>query len=485
MGFAFFNSLFNRFIMLLQYKMCNFALTNKFKIQKALVFFFFYRNYRMNKQKRFFLSLILFITFIGAGVAQQVGVNSPYGRYGYGLLSNRSIGAAESMGGISYGVRRGQSVNPGNPASYSAADSLNFTLEMGVSGQYSSLSDGVNTQDFKNGNFDYLTFQFPLLKNMGMSVGLLPYSKVGYDFGRDQILDDISYRETFYGSGGLSQIYGGIGYAPLEYLSVGANVSYLFGSISHSREIPIIGSGDALKRLVTNSFSVKNLKLDFGAQFTYPINTNDAITLGVIYTPKITTKTTIYPTDILYPQATNKPLPTDTLHNQSFDLPETYGIGFSYSTRNFLVGVDGTFQKWSDADYPDYLDNMTKDIRFNDKYSVNAGMEYVVDPVNRNFFKRIRLRSGVSYSNSYINTKVYDPSNGTYMGEAGYKEYGVNVGLGLPFRDMISGRISLVNLGFGYSRMAPERSYMIKEDMFKVSVNININELWFMKRRFD
>ena len=439
----------------------------------------------MNKQKRFFISLAVLFTLIGSGFAQQVGVNSPYGRYGYGLLSKPSLGATESMGGISYGIRRGSYINPGNPASYSAADSLNFTMEMGVSAQSSILSDGVNNQSFENANFDYLAFQFPVLKNIGASIGILPYSKVGYDFGRDRILDEISYRETFSGSGGLSQIYGGVGYAPFKYLSLGANVSYLFGSISHSRQLPAIGQGDAFSRLVSNTFSIKNMKLDFGAQFTYPINVNKSMTLGVVYTPKINNKTTVTPSDVIYSQSSSTALPVDTLYKQSFDLPETFGLGFSYSTRNMLVGIDGSFQRWGNANYPDYLDKMTSNTRFNDRYSVNMGVEYVADPVNRNFFKRLRLRGGLSYSNSYINTKVYDPSNDNNIGDAGYKEYGVNVGFGFPFRDMISGRISMVNLGLGYSRMEPEMDYMIKEDMFKVSLNININEFWFMKRKFD
>jgi hypothetical protein len=50
---------------------------------------------------------------------------------------------------------------------------------------------------------------------------------------------------------------------------------------------------------------------------------------------------------------------------------------------------------------------------------------------------------------------------------------------------MISQKISMVNLGFGYSLMQPDQKYMIKEEMFKVSINININEFWFFKRQFD
>lgn len=441
----------------------------------------------MNKQKRFLLSLIAFVTLIGTVAAQQVGVDSPYGRYGYGLLSKPALGATESMGGISYGVRRGSNINPGNPASYSAVDTLNFTMEMGVSGQYSKLSDGLNNQTFKNGNFDYLAFQFPVYKNVGMSIGLLPYSKVGYDFGRDILSEEISYRETFYGSGGLSKIYGGLAYAPIKYVSLGANVSYLFGSIRHTRDIPALGTEGALNRQVSNSFTIKNVMFDLGAQFTYPISNNRSMTLGVVYTPGVNNTTTLFETDRLYPSVDNKPLPSDTLYDQAFDLPATLGVGLSYTSTNWLVGIDGSLQQWSKMKYPDALDNMTLDTRFNDKYSVNLGAEYVADPVNRNFFKRMRLRGGLSYANSYTNSKVYDPSstNKGSLGEFGYKEYGVNVGFGFPFRDMISGRISMVNLGLGYSIMDPDNKFMIKEEMFKVSVNININEFWFFKRQFD
>ncbi|HKM45529.1 MAG TPA: hypothetical protein VJY12_08750 [Dysgonamonadaceae bacterium] len=440
----------------------------------------------MNKQKRFLLSLTLLISLVGTGIAQQVGVNSPYGRYGYGLLSNQSIGTSESMGGVSYGIRRGQNINFGNPASYSKADSLNFTIEMGVSGQYSMLSDGVGKQTFENGNFDYLAFQFLALKNLGVSVGVLPYSKVGYDFGRDIISQDLQYRETFSGTGGLSQIYGGVGYSPLEYLSIGANVSYLFGSITHSRNIPIIRqANDVLTRQVSNTFSIRDMKLDFGAQFTYPININESITLGVVYSPKKSMKSDIYPVDQLISQTTQSPVKTDTLYNQSFGLPETFGMGIGYKSNNLVVGVDGTFQRWGRTEYPQYLDSMTVDTRFNDRYGVNLGVEYVADPVHRNFFKRMRFRGGLSYSNSYMNTKVYDPTTESSLGTHGYKEYGVNIGFGLPFRDIISQKISMVNLGFGYSLMQPDQKYMIKEEMFKVSINININEFWFFKRQFD
>src|SRR5690554_7762949 len=140
-----------------------------------------YISIQMNIRKERLLLLFALLTITPVIFAQQVGSNSPYGRYGYGLLSNPSVGASDAMGGLSYGLRRSQHVNPGNPASYSELDSLTFIFDFGIPGHYARLNDGVNQQEFYNGNFDYVAIQFPLLRNMGASIGLLPYSKVGYN----------------------------------------------------------------------------------------------------------------------------------------------------------------------------------------------------------------------------------------------------------------------------------------------------------------
>jgi hypothetical protein len=123
--------------------------------------------------------------------------------------------------------------------------------------------------------------------------------------------------------------------------------------------------------------------------------------------------------------------------------------------------------------------------RFNNRYRIGAGAEYVIDPFSRDFFRRIRFRGGFSFANSYNNVNVYNPINNSNLGTGGFKEYGINIGFGLPFRDTYTGRVSLLNLGFGYSLLQPDKDFMIKEEMFKITINMNINEFWFFKRQFE
>jgi hypothetical protein len=135
--------------------------------------------------------------------------------------------------------------------------------------------------------------------------------------------------------------------------------------------------------------------------------------------------------------------------------------------------------------YPDKLDELTLDERYNNVFRLNAGVEYVADPYSPNFFKRVRVRGGFSYSNSYVNVNVFNPARTDQrMGIGSFKELGLNVGVGLPMHDMRTGYVSMVNIGFGYFRQQPDTDHMIKQDMFKVSVSMSINEFWFYKWQF-
>ena len=243
----------------------------------------------MNIKKKRFSLLIAFLTITLVIFSQQVGSNSPYGRYGYGVLSNPSIGASEAMGGISYGLRRSQSVNPGNPASYSELDSITFIFDMGVSGHFARMDDGINNRDFYNGNLDYVAMQFPIFKNVGASLGLLPYSKVGYNFGTSRSLSNIQYLETYRGTGGLSQVYAGIAWEPIKSVSVGANLAYLFGNFSHSR-VSTPFTSNALVSEGRHSYSIRDIKYDLGIQYQYVIDRTRSVTLGAVYSPEILSK---------------------------------------------------------------------------------------------------------------------------------------------------------------------------------------------------
>ena len=103
------------------------------------------------------------------------------------------------------------------------------------------------------------------------------------------------------------------------------------------------------------AYSIRDLKYDFGAQFTFPIDKASSLTVGAVYSPKLTSRADVYATEMMFLsdpytnpyQNPSEVLRDDTLSNQHFQLPTTYGLGATYSNTNLLVGVDGTFQQWN------------------------------------------------------------------------------------------------------------------------------------------
>ena len=446
----------------------------------------------MSIKIKHFALLIAFLATASVAFAQNTGTNSPYGRYGFGILSNPAIGASEAMGGISYGLRRSQGVNPGNPASFSALDTLTFIFDFGVSVQQARMSDGINQRNFFNGNLDYVAIQFPLWRNMGASVGLLPFSRVGYNFGAVRPYEATQFSEVYRGTGGLSRVYAGAAWELFDNFSVGANVSFLFGSFTHTRTgSPLIPN--ALVSQSRDFYSIRALRYDIGVQQTIPLSPNRWLTFGAVYTPRISTTSDVIESRMQFIsdpfqnpwQLPMDVFPSDTIRGASFQLPHQLGAGFTFNTNNLVVGLDGEIQLWDGLNYPDALDQLTRDSRFNNTFRLATGIEYVRNPIGQHFRERIRVRGGLSFGNSYTNVRVYNPQTFDFLGTGSFREYGATFGVGLPFRDFMSGRVSMINIGLSYTRKQPTREFMIAQDMFMISVNMNINELWFRQHRFQ
>ena len=125
-------------------------------------------------------------------------------------------------------------------------------------------------------------------------------------------------------------------------------------------------------------------------------------------------------------------------------------------------------------------DELSDSERFNNRWRYNVGAEYMIDPYDRSFFKKIKFRGGLNYSNSYLNV-----TEASTKKVEGYKEYGATLGFGFPIRDNLGGRVSYINLNFEYKKIKPQIKTMIAEEYFGVSLNVNINEFWFFRKKID
>ena len=428
----------------------------------------------MLKINKLLIASILIFTQLS--LAAQNNTNSPYTRFGYGELADRSFGAGRAMGGVGVGLRSPKQINPMNPASYSCMDSLTFLFDFGASGQLSWFDDGINKQNNVNGNVEYIALQFPIHKRLAMSVGLLPYSYVGYSFGAQRTNEaNLNYVETYNGSGGLNDLYVGLSIDVWKKrLSVGANFGYFFGNIKHE-QYSIVGTGNTYNANRSQNLEVRDLKMDFGVQYTHPISKTEEVTLGLTFSPKKRLHSTYTNTSVKYTDnGASEVISSDTLKNQAYDIPNSFGFGASYVKKDKLtLAADVLYETWGKAHF------YSSDNNFKNRVRVAAGGEFIPNAQNRNFFSRVRYRAGAHYSNSYlmINNENEDPA---YKGN-GYNEYGVSVGMGLPLID----NRSLINVSFEYTKINPSGKNMIDEQYFRFTVNYTFNEMWFWKKKVE
>ncbi|MGL5318499.1 MAG: hypothetical protein ACRC9Q_07390 [Bacteroidales bacterium] len=420
---------------------------------------------------------LAFALLSGISLFAQQTTLSPYTRYGYGNLYESSFGPSSAMGGVTYGIRSNSLINPGNPASYSTTDSTTFLFDVGVFAQtgsfYQANENGVGgTREQKtSGNFEYAAMQFPIIKNMGASIGIMPFSSVGYRFGTIQ--DIAGGVENIYeGSGGLSEVYAGLAYNFFNRVSLGVNASYLFGTITHSGGSYFTNS-QVNNSYVTNNFNIKALKTNVGLQYSQPIGKN-MLTIGAVYTPGISPKSEIHKYETTIGSNSGGAI-IDTIaldpNMNKFTIPQSFGVGASYKFKDkWLVAADYTYQDWQDAKYYGETDQLNR------RQKIAGGVEYLPSNDSRAFFKKLKYRFGGYYSDSYLKTNT----------GSGLEEFGLSAGVGIPIKSsyMMANK-SMINLSFEYINKRPTIGSLIKEDYFRVTLNMTFNEFWFFKRKLD
>ncbi|MDE6286747.1 MAG: hypothetical protein K2L99_07115, partial [Muribaculaceae bacterium] len=217
------------------------------------------------------------------GAAAQNGTMTPYSLHGYGILGDNATAAQRQMGGTGYAMNSGRQINVMNPASYARVDSMTFLFDMGMdlTNLWSSetTADGTrhSSSDF-GGGLDYITMQFPLTRGLGASIGLLPYSSVGYSFGSS--IDNGATSHS--GSGSINQFYAGVGYSPFRGFSLGVNVAYLFGNTYNDTYAVTSGGSTSL---FERTLHVSDWSLNAGVQYSFSVNRTDAISIGAVFTP--------------------------------------------------------------------------------------------------------------------------------------------------------------------------------------------------------
>ncbi|MDE6300796.1 MAG: hypothetical protein K2M19_03690 [Muribaculaceae bacterium] len=393
----------------------------------------------------------------------QNGTNTPYSRFGYGMLRDNVTSTQQSMGGVGLAMHSGRQINVMNPASYARIDSLTFLFDMGIdiSNQWRSDVDAkgvTRTEKHTGGGLNYITMQWPLGKRMGMSVGLLPYSAVGYAFG-SSIDNGYTNRQ---GSGSINELYVGVAGRIIGNLTLGVNVAYMFGSTVNDL-YAITSSGNT--SLYENELTVRDWHANAGIQYTQYFG-QDAFTLGLTFAPhkNFHGKIREYHYDVDADADENGAAEANevikTGHNYASAASYGAGLGWWHGQRIY-VEADFTYQPWSRAKFNGVAGS------FADRYKVNLGAQFT-PALRGSYGRRIQYRVGAFFNRDYI---VVSGNN--------VRQFGATCGVGLP----VPGFKSTVNIGLEYLHRQAYPSALVKENYLNITIGVNFNEMWFRKSR--
>ena len=433
----------------------------------------FDRN-KVQKMNRFLCCLAL-MAMSAMGAYAQSGTNSPYSQFGLGDLAPQSVGFNKGMGGVGYAFRKGNEVNPLNPASYSSVDSLSMIIDAGLSGQITNYDENGTTMSAKGGGFDYVTALFRMFKNVGVNVGIMPYSNIGYSYSSSTQLSEVNTTVPvkYEGNGGVHQLFIGAGWSVIKPLSIGFNLAYLWGEYERT----VTSTNTSINVLSRQySASVNSWKLDLGLQYDQPISKTDFITLGATFTPGHNLKSDPECKVVSRNTSIGKSDTTSYIINNVLDIPTTWGVGLAYRHGSILrVGADFQMQKWGSLLFPSMTANnnyVMKEGLLKDSYKLNAGAEWMPNPKSRKLLAHVRYRIGAGYTTPYYYIN----------GQDGPKDFHLSLGFGIPIMNVYNNR-SILNISAQWQRRSAEN--LITENTFRINIGLTFNERWFAKWKIE
>jgi hypothetical protein len=443
-----------------------------------------------------------FCLLIGFKLLAQTSTNSPYSRFGIGDPVSENFVASHSMGGLAAAFTDPYMTNLANPASLGNLQSTSF--EIGFETKKSNYSSMSEKASFWGGSLNYFSLAFPVLNpinrvldrkaldfNWGMSLSLLPLSRVNFSTSVDESLDGIGEAlKEYKGSGGTNKVMWGNGFKYKD-LYFGLKVGYLFGKINNERTIIFQDLMTPYHDYFRDDVSYRGFVWNAGLQYILELSPKEektdarfkkTITFG-LYGNSVTSMNTysnqFYARKgLFYSGLTDNfdASETDTLvHSTDFresgKLPSQFGFGILLKNgQKWMAGFNVETAGWSK------FENQTTLGKFSNTWTFSIGGEYTPEADSyRFYYKKIRYRAGLVVGKDP--RIIENRENQDQL-----SKFGLNLGFGLPI--VISRQASFINLGVEYGHLGGD--VPIKENFvaFNVGVTLN-NNLWFYKRKFN
>lgn len=379
-------------------------------------------------------------------------------------------------------------LNTQNPATLQQLESPIFNISL--QNEWLKLSNGQQTESVRSAKLNGFNYGFKAGEKTGFSFGLAPMTTTGYNVTQEVALtDSSSYSQIFDGKGGLNQASLRLGRNLINKndsltLSLGVEVSYVFGTIERNRKIEF---SDLTVHSTSRSERSTHSDLMFktGLQFSfYPIKTKPLkVSAGVVYTPATKINRKFEQLTQNYTSSGSFTTQKDTASYLSTDdgfvkLPAETNVGVALAWKdNWLFTANYVNRDWTKYEQESTI--TTSSTSFSSSSRIALGVSYTPE---KNIIFNSPIFNFVTYSIGAYSQKGYVQVNGNDL-----TEQGVTLGFNVPLRRSKSG--SSIQFGMEYGKRGNVAEHLIEEQYTRILFGVNLRptfvDRWFYKRKYD
>lgn len=425
-------------------------------------------------------------------------INSPYTRYGLGDVVNSQSVISAGMGGLNATYSDLRTVNFNNPASFSSNTLI--TLDLAVSIESRTLRSKTPVEKYNSANFSpaYIGIATPLSRDrqIGMAFGFRPITKINYSILKAERTSIDSMQTLYEGSGGTNEAFWGISKKWKNGLSLGLLTGYHFGKKDISTKRTFVNDSVAFAKAdYSTSTNFGGAFLNLGVQYEFLLDTvriektkttkKYSMKLGGTFnlSHNMSASQTFERRTFEYDYSGNvvkiDSITSGNGNNGNITMPMSYSVGAmllkttinpSGIYDNWSLGIDYSATQWSNYRYYDQRDFTVNSwqIKIGGTYNPNF------DPNSKNYLNKLNYRAGVNFGKDYIN------ADGKEL-----KTFSFCLGAGLPVRTTRGvNQFTTVQTAIEFGKRGSKVN-AITENFFKLSVGFSLNDIWFIKRKYD
>lgn len=428
----------------------------------------------------------------------QSTTNEPASFYGLGESSAQNHGIFDALGKNTINLFDSTILNFYNPATYNTLSTGSTLYSYGLQTRFSNYSEQDKIQLGFAGMIDHISIGTRIKKNMGFAFGLKPYSSRGYQIIEKYFTGVDSLQYTYKGSGAIQNLFVGYSYGliyrPKTKLSLGANGSYLFGTLINERYSKLLASGSNQGGLNRNSFLIRSLHYEIAAYFQQQIGKKQALTLSAVLVPK--QQINGYYQDEFYTASNIDNVKTyDTLaFSRSpihFLQSSNLQLGFNYSlllptwkrqTRELhpKLTVLASYHQFGSVQHD--APNLITEFGLKNFQRSSFGIQFSPETKLLENVSTLKGLEKITYRIGYYTQTLPYTKNGIQYIESAY-----SFGLGLPILAQMSA--SSVNLGFSLGQRSSNQSTGIQEKFLGFNISLILApsnfDKWFRQRKLD